>query len=107
MLDESGETIVVALGGEAKGIETWNPSDGSSKVLSNETASEVGSTHGLMYASLVTVNNGQDVVIYGGKNSVLIRNKVWKYNLVATLFTILYLQIIKSITVLLFYCKIA
>ena len=83
MKDGNGRLIAVALGGEAKGIETWNPSDGSSKVVSNETASEVGSTHGLMYASLVTINNGQDVIIYGGKNSLTIRNKVWKYNLVS------------------------
>ena len=83
MTDGYGQTIVVALGGEAKGIETWNPSDGSSNVLSNETASEVGSTYGLMYASLVTVNNGQDVIIYGGRTSLYVRNKVWKYNLVS------------------------
>ena len=83
MLDGIGQTIVVALGGEAKGIESWNPSDGFSKVLSNESPSEVGSTFGLKYASLVTINNGQDVIIYGGKNSLTIRNKVWKYNLVS------------------------
>ena len=82
MLDGNNQTIVVALGGESKGIETWNPIDGSSNVLSNETASEVGSTIGLKFASLVTVNNGQDVIIYGGINSMFIRNKVWKYNLV-------------------------
>ncbi len=82
MLDGSGQRLVVALGGEAKGIETWNPVDGSSMVLSNETASEVSSTTGLKFASLVTVNNGQDVIIYGGIHSFLIRNRVWKYNLV-------------------------
>jgi hypothetical protein len=86
MKDESGQTLVVALGGEAKGIETWNPSDGSSNVLSNETASEVGSTYGLMNASLVTVNNGQDVIIYGGKHSLYVRKRVWKYNLVSQSF---------------------
>ena len=83
MLDGIGQTIVVALGGEAKGIESWNPSDGFSKVLSNETPSEVGSTFGLKYASLVTINNGQDVLICGGMSSVLVRNKIWKYNLVS------------------------
>jgi hypothetical protein len=83
MKDGNGQTIAVALGGEAKGIEIWNPSDGSSKVLSTEVDSEVGSTHGLMYASLSTVNNGKDVIIFGGKNSLTIRNKVWKYNLVS------------------------
>jgi len=78
-----GQTLAVALGGKSKGIETWDPSDGSSTVLSNETASEVGSTIGLMFASLVTVNDGQDAIIYGGRNSVFVRNKVWKYNLVS------------------------
>lgn len=80
MIDGNGQTMVVVFGGEAKGIESWNPRDGSSKVLSVETAPEVGSSSGLMESFLITINGGQDVLIFGGQTSDLI----WLYNLVSS-----------------------
>ncbi len=58
--------------------------DGSSKVLSLETASEIESTVGLMDAYLITINGGQDVLIFGGQTSQYYLQFVWKYNLVVT-----------------------
>ena len=56
MKDSHGQTIVVVFGGLSKGIESWNPVDGSVALLSSETGAELGSSYGLMYAQLVTKN---------------------------------------------------
>ncbi len=82
MRDVNGQTMVVVFGGKAKGIESWNPRDGSSKVLSIETLSEVESTYGLMDSFLITINGGKDVLIFGGKISQFYRIRIWLYNLV-------------------------
>ncbi len=84
MIDGNGQTMVVVFGGEAKGIESWNPRDGSSKVLSLETAPEVESYLGLMDASLISINGGQDVLIFGGRTSRYYMAFVWIYNLVSS-----------------------
>lgn len=84
MTDANGQTMVVVFGGMAKGIESWNPRDGTSKVLSLETEPEIGSSHGLMDSFLITINGGQDVLIFGGQTSQYYMNNVWIYNLVSS-----------------------
>jgi hypothetical protein len=84
MRDANDQTMVVVFGGEAKGIESWNPLTGSSKILSNETLPEAGSSYGLMDSFLITINGGKDVLIFGGQTSQYYMAAVWIYNLVSS-----------------------
>lgn len=54
------------MGGGSKGMEVWNPNDGSVTKVTKVLPSEEGDSNSLNYAKLVPIKNGAELLLYGG-----------------------------------------
>ena len=55
---------VAIAGGDSQGMEVWNPRTGSVQQL--EDPRERDHNYGLKYASMVSINDGKEILLYGG-----------------------------------------
>lgn len=47
-------------------MEVWNPADGSVTLITNELPPEEGYSSGVAFAQLLAINNGTELLLYGG-----------------------------------------
>jgi hypothetical protein len=73
---------VAIIGGASKGMEFWNPIDGTVEPVSDELPAEEGATQGLSHSQMIPIKDGSEFMFYGGfKGSH--HKGIWKY-IVAT-----------------------
>ena len=57
---------VAIVGGTSKGMEFWNPIDGTVELISGELPPEEGATEGLSYGQMIPIKDGSEFMFYGG-----------------------------------------
>ena len=70
---------VAVVGGQSKGMEFWNPSDGSVETIFNQLPPEEGASTGLRYSKIVPIKGGTELLLYGG-NKGSDHKGIWKYS---------------------------
>ena len=78
--DENGAPLVAVAGGDSKGMEIWNPKDGTVTTQIEVLPPEGGSSVGLQDAQLVSINEGRELLLYGGRADS-VSNGIWKFSL--------------------------
>ena len=72
------------LGGntpESRGMEAWNPADGSVQILSEVLPPEEGKFSGLETSQLVSINGGSDLLLFGGwAFNAYAEGGIWKFS---------------------------
>ena len=61
-------------------MEAFNYWDGSVSMVTPVLPQEIGSTTGLRRAQMISINEGKELLIYGGKTNVKIFSSIWKYS---------------------------
>ena len=62
------------------GIEVWDPSTGTDKTLLVKNPFEVGTAY--FYDShVMIINQGTELILYGGRLANTSKNEIWKYNI--------------------------
>jgi len=69
---------VAIIGGLEKGMELWNPATGDVDLLWEEIPPEVDEVRGLQYAEAIPINDGSELIVYGGLDGST-REDIWKY----------------------------
>jgi len=77
--DKDGSPVVAIIGGYDKGMELWNPQTGEVELLWDEIPPEVGGSFSLRYAEMIPINNGSELILYGGYDEST-TDDIWKYN---------------------------
>ena len=77
--DKDGTVKVAIVGGNSKGMEFWNPSDGTVELVANEIPPEDGSSIGLTYSQVLPINEGSEFLLYSGYK-VSHHKGIWRYN---------------------------
>ena len=76
--DKSGLPKVAIVGGINKGMEFWNPADGTVESVNEQIPPEEGATMGMEYPSILPIKDGEEFLVYGGfKGSI--HKGIWKY----------------------------
>jgi len=76
---EDGSPVVAIIGGFETGMEVWNPQTRQVELLWEEIPPEVGESYGLRYAEILPVNDGSELILYGGDTGST-TDEIWKYN---------------------------
>ena len=75
------EPLVAIAGGiaiDSKGLEIWNPLDGAIKLVSELLPTESENSFGLNHAQLIPINDGTEMVMYGGYQGDY-QQEIWKF----------------------------
>ena len=75
--------MAVTAGGdstESQGMEEFNYWNGSVRIVTPILPHEVGSTTGLRRAKMISINEGKELLVYGGITSNTIFSGIWKYS---------------------------
>jgi len=90
---------VAIIGGLEKGMELWNPQTGIVELLWDEIPPEVGGSDGLRFAEILLINDGSELIVYGGDTGST-TDEIWKYNVESNIWTkyfkLFYLNLNKS-----------
>lgn len=76
--DVDGMSKVAIIGGKSKGMEFWNPLDGSVELVTAQLPAEDGSVHGLMDSYVIPINGGTEFILYSG-DKVSHHLGIWRY----------------------------
>jgi len=76
---KDGLPIVAIIGGDEKGMELWNPQTREVELLWNEIPPEVGGSYGLSLAEILPINDGTELILYGGSLWRSYKDEIWKY----------------------------
>jgi len=77
---KDGSPVVAIVGGREKGMELWNPQTREVKLLWDEIPPEVDELSGLEYAEMLPINDGSELIFYGGATGST-SNEIWKYTI--------------------------
>jgi len=78
MKDKNGRIKAAVIGGSNKGMELWNPVDGTIEIAFNKLPHENGSVLGLAYSTVLPIKGGDELLMYGGwKGSH--HKGIWRY----------------------------
>ena len=80
--NSNGDSLVAIAGGlhpDGKGLEIWSPLDGTVKLVSKLLPTETSKSLGLNHAQLVPINNGRELLLYGGYQGSF-QNEIWKFS---------------------------
>ena len=69
-------------GGQDRGIDIWNPLEGTIKTIVAEMPMEIGQTKPYQRAKIVSTNKNTELIFFGGMSDNLI-TEVWKYKYVS------------------------
>jgi len=76
---KDGSPVVAIIGGYLnKGMELWNPQTRQVELLWDEIPPEVGASHGLDAAEVLPINDGSELILYGGSDGST-TDEIWKY----------------------------
>jgi len=75
---KDGSPVVAIVGGDGKGMELWNPQTGEVELLWDEIPPEVGTSYGLRWAEVLPINDGSELILYGGLDGSY-KDEIWKY----------------------------
>ena len=81
-----GFSRVAVIGGESKGMEIWNPNDGTIEMVTDELPLEETSTKGIMHSEALAINEGSEVLLFGG-NKGSDHQGIWKYSVTENTWT--------------------
>ena len=70
--------IAGGLASDSKGLEIWNPKDGTIKLVSELLPTESEGSFGLNHAQLIPINDGKEMVMYGGYQGDY-QQEIWKF----------------------------
>ena len=56
-------------------MEVWNPADGSVTMITNELPPEEGDSNGVAFAQLLAINDGTELLLYGGNQVCFLEYK--------------------------------
>ncbi len=84
--DKDGSAKVAIVGGTSKGIEFWNPADGTVEQVSYQIPAEDGSSIGLTHTQMLPINDGSEFILYSGYK-VSHHKAIWRYNVAAKTWT--------------------
>jgi len=76
---KDGSNVVAIIGGFEKGMELWNPKTGEVELLWDVIPPEEGGSYGLEFAEMLPINDGSELILYGGLNGYY-KDDIWKYN---------------------------
>jgi len=76
---KDGSPVVAIIAGLEKGMELWNPQTKEVELLWDEIPPEVGGSMGIEAAKIIPINDGSELIFYGGYNRS-IKDEIWKYN---------------------------
>jgi len=75
---KDGSPVVAIIGGWGKGMEVWNPQTRQVELLWDQIPPEVGASIGLEFAEVLPINDGSELILYGGAPGS-ITDEIWKY----------------------------
>jgi len=75
---KDGSPVVAIISGSETGMELWNPQTKEVELLWNEIPPEVGGTLGLGFAEILPINDGSELILYGGTDGSF-KDEIWKY----------------------------
>jgi hypothetical protein len=78
---KDGEPLVAIAGGlpfDSKGMDIWNPADGTVELVTLLLPTETDSSLGLNHAQLLPINGGSEFILYGGFQGEY-QQEIWKY----------------------------
>ncbi len=70
--------IIGGVGSNQKGMELWNPRTHKVELLWDIIPPEEGGRQGLQHSAIVTLNGGQEFLLYGGHHGSS-QDGIWKY----------------------------
>ena len=79
---KDGQPLVVIIGGvgaNQKGMELWNPRTHKVELLWDTIPPEEGGREALQHSAVVTLDGGQEFMLYGGSQGSS-KDDIWKYN---------------------------
>lgn len=79
--NSDGDTLVAIAGGlhrDGKGLEIWSPTDRTVKLVSEVLPTETSKSFGLNHAQLVSINDGKELLLYGGFQGSY-QGEIWKF----------------------------
>lgn len=80
----NGDPLVAVAGGRndgSKGLEVFNPRDGTVTVLSEVLPQEEMTDNQLQNAHMMSINGGTELLIYGGYDGFTTVDDIWKFTL--------------------------
>ena len=80
--DKYGPLLVVVAGGfyaDSKGMEAWNPVDGSVETIVPELTQEVGQPAGLRNFAMFSIYDKTELLFFGGFVGSVVLSDVWKF----------------------------
>ena len=82
MLKGKNEEPLVAIAGglpfDSKGMDIWNPIDGTVELVTELLPTETENSLGLNHAQLLPINGGSEIILYGGFQGEY-QQEIWKY----------------------------
>jgi len=84
---KDGQQVVAIVGGTETGMELWNPQTREVELLWEEIPPEVGGSEGLRLAELLPINEGSELILYGGWDRSVVKDDIWKYNVETNVWT--------------------
>lgn len=82
MKNSNGDSLIAVAGGihpDGKGLEIWSPTDGIVKLVSEILPTETSQSLSLNHGQLVPINNGREVLLYGGYQGSF-QSDIWKFS---------------------------
>ena len=73
-----GLNKVAIIGGTSKGIEFWNPLDGTVELVFSQIPPEEGAVQGLTNSYAIPINEGAELILHSG-DKVSHHLGVWRY----------------------------
>jgi len=83
---KDGSPVVAIIGGWGKGMEVWNPQTRQVELLWGEIPPEVGTSSGLEVAEVLPINDGSELILYGGYAGSN-KDEIWKYTVETNIWT--------------------
>jgi len=77
---KDGSPVVAIIGGYEKGMELWNPQTREVELVWDEIPPEVGDLFGLAYSKIIPINDGSELILYGGEARSQ-SDEIWKYTM--------------------------
>ena len=76
--DVDGFSKVAIVGGTSKGMEFWNPLDGTVELVISQLPPEEGAVQGLTNSYVIPINEGSEFILHSG-DKVSHHLGVWRY----------------------------